>query len=229
MAIADKDIKLLWGRAAGRCSAPGCHIDLTPMLEKSGSIVLGEMAHVIGRKPKAARGDASVGVDNTYANLILLCPNHHTMVDKAEKDYPTTLLQKWKSDWEARFSGVSVQVTTRADLFREVATRLTSNHRAYSEWGPNSERAESSPQSSQAAATWQLRRLGVIVPNNRSIVALLQQNAKFLSQEEWDLASAFIEHADFYENHCGDPKDASAYLPFPAAFAELIRQEVRNG
>ncbi len=36
MSIADKDIKLLWALAAGRCSEPGCHKDLTLLLPKSG-------------------------------------------------------------------------------------------------------------------------------------------------------------------------------------------------
>jgi hypothetical protein len=229
MAIADKDIKLLWGRAAGRCSAPGCKLDLTPLLEKSGPVILGEMAHVIGRKPGAARSDSNVGADDTYDNLILLCPTHHTMVDKAPADYPTELLHKWKAEWEAQVAGIGVQVKTRADLFREIATRLTLNHTAFQEWGPNSGRAAASPQSCQAAAIWQLRRLSVIVPNNRAVIALVRTNSALLTGPEWAMAAKFIEHAEFYESHCGDPKDATAYLPFPTAFADMIHAEVPNG
>jgi len=100
MAILDRDLKLLWGRAAGHCSAPDCKKDLTPLLARSGNVVLGEMAHVIGRKPGAARSDGTV--DDSYGNLILLCADHHTLVDKAEKDHPVALLRKWKHDWEAK-------------------------------------------------------------------------------------------------------------------------------
>lgn len=101
MAITERDIKLLWARAAGRCSEPTCHEDLTPRLARSGSVVLGEMAHVIGRKRGAARSRTAVGTDDTYDNLILLCPTHHTIVDKAEADFPVQLLRKWKHDWES--------------------------------------------------------------------------------------------------------------------------------
>src|SRR5258705_12817349 len=52
------DIKLLWGRAGGRCSAPKCNEDLTTLME-SGGYVIGEMAHVIGRKPSARRGKSN--------------------------------------------------------------------------------------------------------------------------------------------------------------------------
>ena len=97
MAIEEKDIKLLWGKAAGRCSYPGCQADLAPLLMASSAIVLGEMAHVIGRKPGAARSCKTTGIDDTYPNLVLLCPTHHTLVDKAEKDFPVDLLKKWKA------------------------------------------------------------------------------------------------------------------------------------
>ena len=229
MAIAHRDIKLLWGRAAGRCSAPGCQKDLAPLLEQSGSVIVGEMAHVIGRKPGAARSDTALGADDTYDNLILLCPTHHTLVDKAEADYPVDLLRKWKADLEAQVAGIGFQINSRGDLFREIAKRLASTHCVYSEWGPTSKRAEESPQSCQAASIWQLRRLSAIVPGNRSIVAMLRANSHRLAAEEWKLATAFIEHAEFFEGHCGDPKDASAYLPFPTEFADMIHDKVRNG
>jgi len=100
MAISQKDAKLLWGRAAEHCCYPGCPTKLSLRLDKSGDILLGEMAHVIGRMPNAARSDAGVGIDDSYANLILLCPTHHTLVDKAPADYPAEMLYEWKRQWE---------------------------------------------------------------------------------------------------------------------------------
>ncbi len=44
----EKDIKLLWGRAAGRCSY--CQCDLTHIMDGLGNYHVGEMAHVIGKK-----------------------------------------------------------------------------------------------------------------------------------------------------------------------------------
>ncbi|MFN0132753.1 MAG: HNH endonuclease signature motif containing protein [Phycisphaerales bacterium] len=113
MAITERDVKILWARAAGHCSAPGCPIDLTPSLAKSGDIVLGEMAHVIGRSPGAARSNPAIGADDGYDNLILLCPNHHTIVDKGEADHPPALLKRWKGDWEAE---VTRRLMTRVSV-----------------------------------------------------------------------------------------------------------------
>lgn len=95
------DIKLLWARAAGRCSHPSCGIDLTPHLELTGNIVLGEMAHAIARSDIGPRGGTCAG-SNSYENLVLLCPTHHTLVDKAPMDHAVKTLIQWKLDHERR-------------------------------------------------------------------------------------------------------------------------------
>ena len=52
-------------------------------------VKIGEMAHVIGKKKLAARGEYPVEGDiNGYHNLILLCPNDHTRVDKIQETIP---------------------------------------------------------------------------------------------------------------------------------------------
>ena len=228
MAITEKHIKMLWGRAAGRCSAPDCNEDLTPLLEKSGLTILGEMAHVIGRRDTAARSEQEIGADDSYENLILLCPNHHTLIDKAPNDFPTQLLHKWKSKWEGVVSGLSLVISTRRDLFKEIHYRLVANHQAHSEWGPTSLRAQESPLSCHSAATWQLRRLGLIVSNNRAIVGMIEANRALLLFDEWPIAAKFIEHAQFYEQHCINPADSSGYLKFPETFSVLVERRV-NG
>lgn len=228
MAIDDKDLKLLWGKAAGRCSYPGCQKDLTPILLNSGAVVLGEMAHVIGRKAGAARSDAAMGIDDSYPNLILLCPTHHTLIDKAPRDFPVELLRKWKADWEGQVSASFPQVADRANLFREIHARLAENHQVHTEWGPTSQRAQEYPQSCQSASYWQLRRIGTIVPNNQVIVNLLKANKHLVAPAEWATAVSFIEHAEFFSRHCLEPADATAYLPFPESFSELVTRAIAH-
>jgi hypothetical protein len=46
------DVALLWGRAVGKCSAPGCDIQLTLDLRSTGRFIVGEHAHIIPRSPK---------------------------------------------------------------------------------------------------------------------------------------------------------------------------------
>jgi 5-methylcytosine-specific restriction endonuclease McrA len=116
MATSDSDVKILWGRAAGICSNPDCRQDLTVILEQKGSYNIGEMAHVIARKPGGPRGKAGGGADD-YANLILLCPTCHTRIDKApEGEYPEPMLHEWKQEHENSFCGkrTRVQIIQRA-------------------------------------------------------------------------------------------------------------------
>lgn len=88
MSISSRDRKLLWGRAKNLCCFPKCP---TPLIEDrpdatTGDInqtVVGEEAHIrSGRKdgPRYAPDYPADKVD-TYANIILLCPTHHTIVD----------------------------------------------------------------------------------------------------------------------------------------------------
>lgn len=100
----EKDIKLLWGRAANRCSMPGCRKELShdnKNIELS-SYTLGEQAHIIGEKEGAPRGKSLLTESerNSYHNLILLCPTHHTEIDKNELNWPVEKLHYIKSTHE---------------------------------------------------------------------------------------------------------------------------------
>lgn len=115
MEISNRDTKILWGLAAGLCSYPTCRMKL--VLDPSGSgdpAVIGQMAHIVDKNDNGPRGKSllTVAQRNSYANLILLCPNHHTLIDDQAQalNYPVELLHEWKSqheDWvrQNRVSG----------------------------------------------------------------------------------------------------------------------------
>ncbi len=96
-----KDIKLLWGRAANRCAI--CRSELSQdKTSATASFTLGEQAHIVGEKEDAARGKSLLTEEerNSYHNLILLCPNHHTEIDKNEGGWPIEKLHLIKSAHE---------------------------------------------------------------------------------------------------------------------------------
>ncbi len=101
MPISEQDIKKLWGLAAGRCSKPGCGDDCVKFFGADPTII-GEMAHVIARQPKGRRGVPGGG-SNSYDNLILLCPTHHTEIDKAPEgaEFPQLTCIVLAGDWDA--------------------------------------------------------------------------------------------------------------------------------
>lgn len=101
MSVSVPDTKVLWGRAAGRCSR--CRIKLTAEVEEAtATIPLGEQAHIVAEEEGGPRGDSSLAREqrNSYPNLILLCPNCHTLVDKTPNDFPSGLLHILKRDHE---------------------------------------------------------------------------------------------------------------------------------
>ncbi len=93
----EKEIKFLWGRSGNRCAI--CKLELTPDGNKE---TLGEMAHIVAKSEDGPRGDSSLKETDRdkYNNLILLCPTHHTEIDKNYKDWPVEKLTVTKSKHE---------------------------------------------------------------------------------------------------------------------------------
>jgi hypothetical protein len=109
MSISEADIKLLWGRAAGMCSRPGCQENLTRLVADRNSYNVGEMAHVIAQSSRGPRGISAGGADS-YDNLILLCPTCHREVDKAPAGlFAEDQIHAWKSDHEDRIRKIGLE------------------------------------------------------------------------------------------------------------------------
>ncbi|NVJ54222.1 MAG: HNH endonuclease [Campylobacteraceae bacterium] len=99
MSISVKTKNLIWGEFAGRCAI--CK-EIVIHKNKSGNKSLyGEIAHIIGEKEGSARyiKELSVSEKNSESNLILLCANHHTIIDKKEneKEYSVEKLHSIKN------------------------------------------------------------------------------------------------------------------------------------
>ena len=96
--ISQKDQKILYGKASGKCSF--CKKDLVS--GPSNSDQIGQMAHIIAKAEKGPRYDSSYPKDklNTYENLILLCPNCHAKIDHSSEEYPAELLRRKKEEHE---------------------------------------------------------------------------------------------------------------------------------
>lgn len=221
MAISSIDTKILWGKAGGRCSAPNCDEDLTAIVT-TGGYVVGEMAHVIGNKPTAARGIPEGGSDD-YENLILLCPTHHRHIDKApEGEYTVEMLQDWKKRHEAKISaaGKCVKYNSFKQLHIEVYKLLMSNKTIFDTYGPSSPIAMEDP-NSNAFLIWELKRIDSIIPNNRKILNILDSNSELI--EDMFIIRTIEEfrvHAESYEQHVYHRLDS--YRLFPKEFSEVF-------
>jgi hypothetical protein len=100
--------KLLWGRAGNSCAMSTCRRNLAPSIDpETGKtlaavgVILGEEAHIRSSKPDGPRHVAGYGNFDVYGNLVLLCPTHHTLIDKgAVEDWPIERIERIKSEHE---------------------------------------------------------------------------------------------------------------------------------
>lgn len=216
MAISEADIKLLWGRAAGLCSK--CRDDLTVILEKGANYNVGEMAHVIAKKPAGPRGTAQGGPDS-YDNLILLCPTCHKHIDKAPTEYSEEQLKKWKADHESqiRKQGIGEKFESLLALKQAVSRLLAENRSIWQALGPKSNTAKSDP-NSNLYTVWELKKTQTILPNNLRIINMIEANSGLLGMQEHKAFLQFKLHADAFERHQYERLDN--YPTFPKSFEE---------
>jgi hypothetical protein len=101
MTISTKTAKMLWGRAAGLCSMPTCRMELVlNETETDDEALIGEMCHMVAEADDGPRGKSPLTRKqrDAYANLILLCRNHHGEIDGQYEAYPVERLQNIKKD-----------------------------------------------------------------------------------------------------------------------------------
>lgn len=100
-----KEIKLLCLQSGGICAFPGCGKSLieagTP---EDDPVVLGEIAHIVAYEAGGPRGDASMpeADRNKHTNLVLLCGDHHKLIDSQPNTYSLPVLRQMKADHEKR-------------------------------------------------------------------------------------------------------------------------------
>ena len=100
----NRTLKILWGRAAGRCAVPECRVELlVHKTDYDPVVVIGDIAHITASSDKGPRADADASRKNRdkYDNLILLCKNCHTRIDGQKNTNTVEVIKNLKRDHEA--------------------------------------------------------------------------------------------------------------------------------
>lgn len=230
MSIKHTTAKLIWANAAGRCAFLGCQARLcTQDAGGAAEYTIGEIAHICGERSGASRHDATQTDEerNGSGNLVLLCPNHHTEIDKpgAEKRYSVEVLRKMKTDHETYVAGRldAQKFTSKADLAKVLHGLVAENHEVWKAYGPNSDVAKKHPES-DAHGVWLSERLATIVPNNRQICHLADDNPGLFTAADQALVARFKLHARAYEKWVLGEVTYEAVQPFPQEFANMIAE-----
>lgn len=103
VSISAKTRKMLWGRAASRCSFPDCPIELTMDVGGAGKLtVVGEECHIVAQELDGPRGRSPLTPEerDEYANLVLMCSVHHKVIDDNEQKYTVEVIGTLKDTHE---------------------------------------------------------------------------------------------------------------------------------
>ena len=97
-------LKILWGRAAGRCAVPTCRTELYVGKTDYNPIVgIGEIAHIEASSDRGPRANKRLGLPNRdeYENLILLCSNCHKRLDGQKNTNTVEFIRQLRYNHEA--------------------------------------------------------------------------------------------------------------------------------
>lgn len=99
-------VKQLFAHSGNRCAFPKC---MNCLIQDN--TVIGEICHIKAARPNGPRYDPEQTPDerHSYGNLILLCANHHKIIDDDPEAYTVERLIKLKEEHASRFAAPSDQ------------------------------------------------------------------------------------------------------------------------
>lgn len=181
----DENVKRrLYAESMGYCMNPNCRCNL---FAGTGDII--EKAHIDPYCKTA---------DNSFENLVLLCPNCHTNFDKNNAFTPQEILSWKKTRQEELKNFFEKKFTTFEELEAAVVPLLMENKTIYENYYKKNNKK-----------LWD-KFEPVILINNRKLKLLLKTNLNLIQkqQEEWysNLASIhlFMAHIEEFEATRGD-------------------------
>ena len=219
----------LFADSGGYCQRPECANRLF-VDTATKNIHVAEMAHIIAASGKGPRADATVtqADKGSYDNLILLCANCHTTIDKAPADFPDKMIRDWKSKHVERINSLfgAVEYPDRGSARKAIEPALTENHAVLDQYGPDNDYRHD-PES-DIAKVWQRKMRAIILPNNRRILAILDANRRYLRQPEVKTLELFRQHIDDLEAKQIGEGSGDIASRFPDSMSDILT-EVQHG
>jgi hypothetical protein len=200
----DQHTKLkLFADSGGYCQNPDCNTNLFLAVGVT-EFHIAEMAHILSFGDNGPRSDISITKEmkGEFSNLILLCPTCHTKVDKAEIEFPESMIINWKIHHGKKIKSIFNIKTfdNRFEARQSIVPILTQNKTIFDAYGPLSN--ERFNPESEMAKIWLSKIRQHILPNNRKLIILFDANFSLLSPLEIKTIELFRQHVlDFEARH----------------------------
>lgn len=215
----------LFADSGGYCQNPGCLTELFRADDGELNVHLAEMAHIFSASDFGPRSNPALTEEERghYNNLILLCANCHTMVDKAEDCFPDTLISKWKTEHKYRIANAFGfrRLESRRDVRDTINPLLRENRLIFETYGPMTE--ERFNPESELPAQWLRKICSKILPNNRKILAIIDANYTLLSGNEIATVEVYRQHVEAFEAKHINNVQANG-IQFPVEMEQLFEE-----
>lgn len=205
----------LFAASAGYCQNPACSSEL--FVDAAGTnIHIAELAHVFAANDGGPRADPKLNdaERGAFENLIVLCANCHTKVDKAPDAFPDDMMLGWKRDHAKKLQGLfgAAKFNDRNLALKAINPLLTENREIFERYGPHIDAARN-PEGG-AAEQWKRKMLTRILPNNRRLLSIFDANRDLLRDDEKKTLESFRQHVDDLEAfHVAGIKENGSRFP----------------
>lgn len=224
MSISAKAKRIVLSRSGGYCGNPGCNADLYPLFDTENIINIEELAHIIGQSKEGPRGDDELALENrdNPENIILLCPTCHTKIDKFPNLYPVQTIRNWKELHENKIKNIfhTPKFSIRNEARKEIERLQITNKMIFDMFGPYSKKAEEN--FLEAGRIWIQKSINTIIPNNRKIFSIIENNYELLTDKEKPIYEEWKQHKEIFEYNKLSGDKTSALVIYPKSFDSIL-------
>lgn len=205
----------LFADSGGYCQNPNCNKNLFITVGES-DFHIAEMAHIFSASDSGPRSNSKLTKEERgkFENLILLCPNCHTSIDKVDTEYPDNLIKTWKKKHSNRIKEIfNIKLcNTREEVWLLINPLMLENKVVFETYGPMTD--ERFNPESEIPKEWNRSIHKTILPNNRKILNIIDTNYSLLKEEEKFVLAKFKTHVkDFEAKHINKEDSNGAMFP----------------
>lgn len=171
-------------------------------------------------------------VPNALGNrdVIIICDNYKLWRERlfskltGEEIYSFNNVEKTLKSMDSKFICYNANNNDKKDVKCRIKALLAENKIFWDKYGPSSKLAVKNPMS-DSVILWEKCKEETIIPNNKKIIEIFQNNQSLFDDNEIRIFELFRVHAFSFENNQITRQDNEAVTRFPVEFEKMIYEE----